>query len=64
MRAEMGAAEQFMSKNKAESYASQGKLNAIMAQRKGGVMAKGKARTFGQDLMRGEHVVGGGYGTL
>lgn len=23
-------------------------------------MAKGKARTFGQDLMRGEHVVGGG----
>lgn len=24
-------------------------------------MAKGKARTFGQDLMRGEHVVGGGH---
>jgi len=25
-------------------------------------MPKGKARTFGQDLMRGEHVVGGGQG--
>jgi hypothetical protein len=24
------------------------------------MMAKGKARTFGQDLMRGEHTVGGG----
>lgn len=22
-------------------------------------MSKGKARTFGQDLMRGEHIVGG-----
>ena len=27
--------------------------------RKRGAMAKGKARTFGQDPMRGEHVVGG-----
>jgi hypothetical protein len=25
-------------------------------------MTRGKARTFGQDLMRGEHVVGGGQG--
>ncbi len=46
-----------MAKPKAAAFASQSALHAI--QRGGGVTkGKGKARTFGQDLMRGEHVVG------